>query len=176
MGKTKLLAILFATAILAACMGGCSSEQDDTPSASEAPSAASATSAPASSTATSAAESANNPSAISVANSMIGEWTCSLLFYGHDENGEDVTTGRYEGDGVLTVSEHGYEFEFAYPDGQVALSSHGTFTTGVQASYLGDTTLSDYPVAMLSGGAHDGEIKFLTEDHSEWVVASVFKS
>ena len=175
MGKAKLLAILFATAILAACMGGCSSEQNDTSSASEASSVASETSALASAPASSAAEGASNPAAISVADNMIGEWTCTRLFYGHNENGEDVTTGRYEGDGVLTVSEHGYEFEFAYPDGQVALSSRGTFTTGVQASYLGDTTISDYPIAMLSGSAHDGEIKFLTEDFNEWVVASVFK-
>ena len=171
MSKIKVMAILLSAVILMACISGCASDSSDASSASDTPHASLDVSA----LGNHIALPLDGPP-ISVNEKYVGTWTTIRLFYGRKEGGTTTTTGRYGGDGVLTVTRTGYEFKFVWPDGQVQLQSKGTFRTGVQASYVGDTTIRDYPYAMLTGDSKDLKIEFLTDDLNESISAHCLRS
>jgi len=171
MGKIKITAILLSAAILMACMVGCASESSDSSSAPDVSQASVNTSA----LGNHIALPLDGPP-ISINERDTGTWTSSFLFYGRKEGGTNKTTGRYEGDGVLKITRTGYEFKFVWPDGQVQIQSKGTFRTGVQASYVGDTTIKDYPYAMLTSNKNEMKIEFLTDDLNESISSYCYRS
>lgn len=172
MNKAKTTAILFSTILLMMCLIGCASGQSSVSSTSDASNAT----VNASALGNNIALPLDGPP-LSVNKKDVGTWTSSMLFYGHKEGNTTITTGRHSGTGTLTITQTGYEFKFVLPDGQVKLQSRGTFRTGVQASYVGDTTISGYPYAMLTSDTphHLQNIKFLTDDLNEWIVADCYQ-
>ena len=91
--------------------------------------------------------------------------------YVRKEGDKNEVEGRYEGDGIVTITEHGYELTFAYPDGQVVLESSGTFTTGAQATFIGDSTIDGYPIALFGGFGSGIVMKFTDESRSHEIIA-----
>ncbi|MBQ6390987.1 MAG: hypothetical protein IJH88_05125 [Eggerthellaceae bacterium] len=171
MGKIKTMAALLSAVILMMCMSGCASGQSSASSASD----ASNTTVNASALGNHMALPLDGPP-LSVNEKDVGTWKASILFYSRKEGNATKTTGRFDGTGTLTITRTGYEFKFVLPDGQVKLQSRGTFRTGVQASYVGDTTISGYPYAMLTSDPvhHLQNIKFLTDDLNEWITADCY--
>ena len=158
MGKLRIAALLACALLLSVFAYACSEGSDSGSRSSSATGAvASASMSAASKSAASAVSTVNVPTHDQ------GKWSLIRLDYSHNEGGKSVLDGRYEGDGTLTITQSGYELKFAYPDGKVVLQSSGVFTTGAQATFIGDSTISGYPVAMF-GGFGSGIVMKFTDD------------
>ena len=160
MGKLRI-AMTFATAlVLAVCLGGCSSESGSKTGGASKPTANVTSSLWENASSSSASASAGNAHALTTPENSRGKWDLIRLDYSHKEGGKNVMDGRYEGDGVLTITETGYNLTFSFPDGNVLLEASGTFTTGAQATFIGSSTVKDYPVAMFGGFGSGIVMKF----------------
>lgn len=171
MNKFKITAILAVALILAVCLGGCSNRSAKdliASSASLSSSAAAATASPSSESAP-VAKNTSTASALTTPEHDRGPWDLIRLDYTHKEGSKTVVDGRYEGDGVLTITESGYDLVFKDPGGNVILESSGLFTTGAQATFIGDSTISGYPVAKFGGYGTGIVMKFTDQGETKTI-------